>query len=107
MMRIGRSGNSAAAGAATAKARTGARNAPNHADLSFIGPLIVTAANLIHTPNHVSFPPHEGDFSRPPRRADGVARRRPDDAGQGVCRGAPAAGRRSPDETEIPAGAGR
>src|SRR6478752_6142657 len=107
MMRIGRSGNSAAAGAATAKARTGARNAPNHADLSFIGPLIVTAANLIHTPNHVSFPPHEGDFSRPPRRADGVAGRRPNGAGQGLRRNAPTAGRRSRSETEVPAGVGR
>src|SRR6185312_5523716 len=107
MMRIGLSGNSAAAGAATAEASTRARNAPNHAGFDGIGPLIVTAASLIHTRIDVSFPRHEGDFSRPPGRADGVAGRRSDGAGQGVCRSAPAAGRRPRGETEVTAGAGR
>src|SRR6476659_76552 len=107
MMRIGLSGNSAAAGATAAMAKTGARNAPNHADLNCIGPLIVTAASLIHTSIDVSFPRHEGDFSQPPRRADGVAGRRPDRAGQDLRRNPRAAGRRSRSETEFPAGAGR
>src|SRR5579883_2330657 len=103
MMRIGLSGNSAAAGAAAASAKTTVRNAPNHADLNGIGPLIVTAASLIHTPIDVSCPRDEGDFSRPPCRPDGVAGRRPDGAGQGLCRNPQAAGRRSRSETEVPA----